>query len=162
MKMVLKGKKGNSWHHTLLCKIKAKAVFEGQGGGTERHLQPETASHSVFLGTKPSDCRSSPGTLRGTLPREAGSSTARSPSTERRMKTKEGNTLAVSVEDKDARAASTRPNKLADPSTGYAQGQQSLRAWGRGGCPGTRPLALLCALPTALAASAALGPAGWS
>ena len=43
MKAVLKAKKETLDTTPLLCKIKAKAVFEGQETGGERHLQPENS-----------------------------------------------------------------------------------------------------------------------
>lgn len=43
MKTVLKAKKETRDTTPLLCKIKAKAVFEGQETGAERHLQPENS-----------------------------------------------------------------------------------------------------------------------
>ena len=106
MKMVLKAKKETP-DTTPLSKIKAKAVFEGQEAGAERHLRPEKSTVTHFsLALAPGTAVATRVPLEKPPHGETVSTTttsSNSPTTEKRMEKIEGNTLAVFAEDQGVR-----------------------------------------------------------
>lgn len=106
MKMVLKAKEETP-DTTPLSKIKAKAVFEGQETGAERHLRPEKSMVTHFsLALAPGTAVATHVPLEKSPRGETVSTTttsSNSPTTEKRMERIEANTLEIFVEDQGVR-----------------------------------------------------------
>lgn len=150
MKTVLKAKKETLDTTPLLCKIKAKAVFEGQETGGERHLQPEnspggSSTLSTFGRALHGETVCTTMTSSNSPPMATGW---------RRLRA-----TPNSLCGGPGLRGQPAPKKLEGISTGYGQGQHSLEAWKRGCCRTGTPDGMLCPLPSS-STSSTLSPAG--